>query len=877
MKFDIDEKGKLIRVRPSSVSEVVIDIPFGVTSIGEEAFLLCGNIEKVNIPSTVETIENKAFQRSKIKEIIIPSSVKNIEINAFGSCHYLERVEINANLNKIPQYCFANCIKLKEVILPPTIEEIEKLAFCGCNSLKRITLPASLKKMGASVFSNCRALKRIDLPDSVEYVERGIFEFCEKLSKVKISSSLENISEGMFSNCLKLQNIDLGPVTSIGKDAFKNCSSLNSISLPETVENIGEHAFLNCSNITSITFPKQIKEIAKGAFCNCLNLENIEIPSGIKEIKDDTFFNCHKLKNVILPKSIKIIGNSAFFCCSSLETLNMPQNLEQIGSNAFQNCLVLEKVNLADSLRKIEYAAFENCKKLTDIKIPQSVNKIGLSVFDGTPIERVEIGDFQQLFELGIKYVKGLNSAFFNYDNGSLILSKQIEDNFKGYKQLRKKWYIDSLGYYDLQRSTILSIIFGEQEQDLGRLEHILAWLPENIDKSNYKEIRENINNKKDFERLLKQIETKLLVQEGVINYMCFDLFKLSYSLGAFSQDKIQRQRACEFLMNILEKQLITMEDVHGSFESMQLKNFNQEWAEFVMNKQNLNTLINLEKKQTGYISRIYNTFKEIKEYGRSNRGNQHYRKVTIKMCEEYLSNVIFQNVDDANIDIAQTISKYTRNQESFEKAVEIREEYLELIQEGEIKEFIIEGINEVLNNLNDIANQNFTIEFLNKYDPLNFVLGKFCSCCAHLEGVGSGIMQASIIHPDCQNLIVKDSEGKIIAKSTLYINRKQGYGVFNNVEINNNITDNYTKQKIYQKYVEAVRKIAKAYNDKNPSKPLVQINVGMHLNDLEKQIRANAQKGDVLTAIDFSAYGSYKGDWQQEQYVIWKKDEKQR
>ena len=66
MKFDIDETGKLIRVRPSSISEVIIDIPSNVTSIGEGAFLLCGNIDKVNIPSSVKTIENKAFYKSKI-------------------------------------------------------------------------------------------------------------------------------------------------------------------------------------------------------------------------------------------------------------------------------------------------------------------------------------------------------------------------------------------------------------------------------------------------------------------------------------------------------------------------------------------------------------------------------------------------------------------------------------------------------------------------------------------------------------------------------------------------------------------------------------------------------------------------------------------
>ena len=60
---------------------------------------------------------------------------------------------------------------------------------------------------------------------------------------------------------------------------------------------------------------------------------------------------------------------------------------------------------------------------------------------------------------------------------------------------------------------------------------------------------------------------------------------------------------------------------------------------------------------------------------------------------------------------------------------------------------------------LNEVANDKFTYEFLSKYDPRNFTLGKYCSCCAHLEGVGYGIMRASILHPDCQNLVIKNLE----------------------------------------------------------------------------------------------------------------------
>jgi hypothetical protein len=278
---------------------------------------------------------------------------------------------------------------------------------------------------------------------------------------------------------------------------------------------------------------------------------------------------------------------------------------------------------------------------------------------------------------------------------------------------------------------------------------------------------------------------------------------------------------------------------------------------------------------QSGYIARICNSFEEIKEYGRSNRGDQHYRKVTVEMCREYLSKVNFEGVDESNIDISETISSYTHRQESFDKAVEIRKKYLELEEIGEIQAHIVDDINETLKKLSEISNDVFTCEFLSKYDPKNYVLGKYCTCCAHIEGAGYGIMKASILHPDCQNLVIRDKNGQIIAKSTLYINRQQGYGVFNNVEINNNIKDSQAKDLMYERYIEAIDAFARAYNKENASKPIKQINVGMSFNDLGKQLVENGSESDILLqGINFSSFGGYNGDWQDKQYVVWVSDE---
>ena len=235
--------------------------------------------------------------------------------------------------------------------------------------------------------------------------------------------------------------------------------------------------------------------------------------------------------------------------------------------------------------------------------------------------------------------------------------------------------------------------------------------------------------------------------------------------------------------------------------------------------------------------------------------------------------------------------SLYIDGNDISEKADYVRNKYIGLKKSGMVEDHILgeelfeeideerkgilESAEACLEDLFDVIDNKFTYEFLSKYDALNFVLGKYCSCCSHIEGAGKGIMKATIIHPDCQNLVIRNESGRVIAKSTLYINRKEGYGVFNNVEINNYIRDDETKFLIYKKYLEAVDAFAKKYNNKYPETPLKQINVGMSLNDLNEQLGENNEKAsELLQGLDFSLFGGYSGDWQNGQYVIWRNTE---
>jgi len=124
-------------------------------------------------------------------------------------------------------------------------------------------------------------------------------------------------------------------VTSIGYDAFYNCRSLTSITLPEGVTSIGNYAFYNCSSLTSITLPEGVTSIGSYTFYNCSSLTSITLPEGVTSIGEDAFRHCSSLMSITLPESLTSINQYAFCYCNKLKHIVMPgANVPSIGYGA---------------------------------------------------------------------------------------------------------------------------------------------------------------------------------------------------------------------------------------------------------------------------------------------------------------------------------------------------------------------------------------------------------------------------------------------------------------------------------------------------------------------------------------------------------------
>lgn len=110
-------------------------------------------------------------------------------------------------------------------------------------------------------------------------------------------------------------------VTGIGNHAFLNCSTLVSITIPESVSYIGSFAFFRCYLIDTITLPNTLETIGVGAFGTCTSLKSVVVPDKISKIEQETFVGCSSLDSVYISHSVDTIGNYAFKDCSNLKSV----------------------------------------------------------------------------------------------------------------------------------------------------------------------------------------------------------------------------------------------------------------------------------------------------------------------------------------------------------------------------------------------------------------------------------------------------------------------------------------------------------------------------------------------------------------------------
>ena len=433
-----------------------INIPDGVTSIRSSAFEGCSSLTSINIPNSVTSIGDDAFRDcTNLTSINIPDGVTSIDDWTFNGCSSLTSINIPDGVTSIGEHAFSGCSSLTSINIPDGVTKIGDEVFYDCRSLTSINLPNGVTSIGYSAFYDCRSLTSINIPNGVTSIDDWTFNGCSSLSSIKIPDGVTSIGLCAFSGCSSLTSINIPDgVTSIGCDAFsdcssltktnytgtidkwteiyfvsgdsnptkysrnlyinnqlvtkanlttatkisnyafRGCSSLTGITIPDGVTSIGDGAFRGCSSLTSINIPDGVTSIGDGAFSDCSSLTSINIPDGVTSIEYSAFYGCSSLTSITIPNSVTSIGNQAFRDCTNLTSITIPDGVTSIGEYAFCDCSSLTSINIADGVTSIGNWTFGDCSSLTSITIPNSVTSIGDSAFgDCSSLTSITIPD----------------------------------------------------------------------------------------------------------------------------------------------------------------------------------------------------------------------------------------------------------------------------------------------------------------------------------------------------------------------------------------------------------------------------------------------------------------------------------------------------
>ena len=241
----------------------------------------------------------------------------------------------------------------------------------------------------------------VTIPDTINglpvtSIGSSAFLWCSSMTSVTIPDSVTNIGAFAFEECINLTSVTIGNgVSSTGDDAFIGCSSLTSVTMGTNVTSIGDSAFAGCGSLTSFTIPSSVTNIGSMAFSWCDSLTSITIPDSVTSIGDEVFWECSSLSSATIPRSVISIGACPFALCTSLIAIPVsssnPAYISVAGVlfNRSQTTLIEYPAGkpgtaytIPDSVTSIGDSAFLYCTNLTNVIIPNSVIIIGDHAFD---------------------------------------------------------------------------------------------------------------------------------------------------------------------------------------------------------------------------------------------------------------------------------------------------------------------------------------------------------------------------------------------------------------------------------------------------------------------------------------------------------------
>ncbi len=350
-----------------------VTLPEQVEQLQLASFENCPKLKSVNLPGNIDVIELDLFKNCiSLESIHIPDgNIQAIKANAFGGCSSLKDVYIPQSVTMIGPGAFQDCTSLEEITLPDKTKYIGYWAFSGCTSLKKINIPATVTDIGDEAFKGCSDLVIYGEKDSFaeEYAHSNKIKFFDGTD---IYDPAKADSDTEYDPDYEYIVNDDGTVTITGFRHIETDVVIPSTINEHPVTGIGEGVFASAEPYTStlkrVLIADGINRIDNKAFENCTSLEFIKLPPTLETIGDDAFANVTSMKEIELPEGLKTIGKNNFTGMFDFFSADMPYSLESIGEGSFKN-------NMGSSLSVYDGSVAEQYAKDNGIATLKKINK----------------------------------------------------------------------------------------------------------------------------------------------------------------------------------------------------------------------------------------------------------------------------------------------------------------------------------------------------------------------------------------------------------------------------------------------------------------------------------------------------------------------
>lgn len=805
----------LVEVLPSDIVDRILTIPAGVKVIADR---VCYGkyISKIIIPNTVTSIGDFAFAYNELTSIEIPESLINLGAFAFKG-NQIKSVTIPKGIRELGDETFS-FNEIKELTIPSNITKLGSGVFMG-NMLDKITLEDGLMEIGPFAFQD-NQLKEVSIPNSIKKIGNAAFGQNE-IRTLHLGSHVETVGDGAFSKNKIEQVIIPDSVFSIGIDAFAK-NQIRNVTLGKGLLKIGETAFQK-NDITSLLIPGNVEEIDIGAFSGN-EITNVTIVEGnLKKIQPFLFDN-NPIQYMSIPANLASYSFITRNCCHQLDTL-------VIGGKEIQNINGISKMNFKEG-------------KLM-LLVDQSSQY--LIIDPKTTITRIDVQKLSELL--------------------SNDLIEQHHDRMEFRPDLIMDWvkiYVSKAGNVNKDMLSKMSL-------------EIMMNLPATRENANM--IKQGIGNYNNFKARHELV---------LPNYDSF--FKMCYALGMFDGDMKTIKENTQVLDDLFRNEVIYEERIHSVFKNFDLKNpYNKNASHIIVEalKQDIAHLLGIKRSphvvKDADMKRVYNEFYAIKRHiekaykidirninpkikeilnpnMEKEQLEQLKREVEIRVnsmstlglreVEYYLNNNIFL-IREGNEELSSITSQLKGiSQETFDKIQDLYE-----ASKGRKKE-LIQTID---------SGHDYIYQWSASDNPTNLVLSEHVHCCARMDGPGEDIMVQSMLNPFVQNLIIRDKNLNIVAKTTAFYNKEKNYILFNNVEAPKTVKGFQEEEKNMIK--DAIKRAA--YDQAMALSILkdtdVEIRIGMRT-DIFLEHDLPVFKGKENLLVNYPYYG-YEGDASDPEY----------